>query len=129
LYQIWGFGSYGIRHECRKECAAIGFTLQEQLSLYLGGTMHHKFTQEGQIVKGPIREYSFIHIIIIILIVIIIIIISSSSSSISSSSTVWQEPEPSQATGMALARCISRQVLMGSLPMPSTAFRRSHFCC
>jgi hypothetical protein len=39
----------------------------------------------------------------------------------------WQEPEPSQATSMALACCISRQVLRGSLPLLSPAFRRSHF--
>jgi hypothetical protein len=39
----------------------------------------------------------------------------------------WQEPEPSQVIGMALARCISRQVLRGSLPLLSPAFRRSHF--
>jgi hypothetical protein len=39
----------------------------------------------------------------------------------------WHEPEPSQATGMALARCISRQVLRGSLPLLSPAFRGSHF--
>jgi hypothetical protein len=31
----------------------------------------------------------------------------------------WQEPEPSQATGMTLARCVSRQVLRGSLPLLS----------
>jgi hypothetical protein len=39
----------------------------------------------------------------------------------------WQETEPSQATGMALARCICRQVLKGSLLLLSTAFRCSHF--
>ena len=44
-------------------------------------------------------------------VIIIIIIISSSSSSSSSSSIqplgqFGQEPEPSQATGMALVRCI-----------------------
>jgi hypothetical protein len=38
----------------------------------------------------------------------------------------WKEPEPSQATGMATARCISRQV-RGSLPLLSPAFRRSQF--
>jgi hypothetical protein len=62
--------------------------------------------------------------------IIIIIIISSSSSSSSSIQPLglfWQEPEPSPATGMALARCISRQVLRVSLPLLSPAFRRSHF--
>jgi hypothetical protein len=39
----------------------------------------------------------------------------------------WQEPEPSQATGMALARCISKHVLRSSVPLLSPAFRRSHF--
>ena len=46
----------------------------------------------------------------VLLIIIIIIIISSSSSSISISvqplGQFGQEPEPSQATGMALVRCI-----------------------
>jgi hypothetical protein len=40
--------------------------------------------------------------IIIIIIIIIIIVISS----IQPLGLFWQEPEPSQATGMALARCI-----------------------
>jgi hypothetical protein len=39
----------------------------------------------------------------------------------------WQEPEPSQATGMTLARCIFREILRSSLPLLSPAFRRSHF--
>jgi hypothetical protein len=39
----------------------------------------------------------------------------------------WQEPEPSQATGMALVCCISRQVVRSSLPLLSPAFRDSHF--
>ena len=39
----------------------------------------------------------------------------------------WQEPEPSQATGMALAHCILVRFLRGRLPLLSPAFRRSHF--
>jgi hypothetical protein len=50
------------------------------------------------------------------------------SSSVQPLGLFWQEPEPSQATGMALARCISRQVLRGSLPLLSPVFKRSHFC-
>jgi hypothetical protein len=41
-----------------------------------------------------------------IIIIIIIIISSSSSISIQLLGRFWQEPEPSQATGMALASCI-----------------------
>ena len=41
---------------------------------------------------------------------------------------VWQEPEFSQVTGMALARCILRKFLRGRLPLLSPVFRRSHFC-
>ena len=44
--------------------------------------------------------------IYIIIIIIIIIISSSSSSSIQPLGQFGQEPEPSQATGMALVRCI-----------------------
>jgi hypothetical protein len=39
-------------------------------------------------------------------IIIIIISSSSSSSSIQPFGPVWQEPEPNQATGMALVRCV-----------------------
>ena len=39
----------------------------------------------------------------------------------------WQEPEPSHVTGMALATLHLGQVLGGSLPLLSPAFRRSHF--
>ena len=39
----------------------------------------------------------------------------------------WQEPEPSQATVMALAHCILGSFLRGRLPLLSPAFRRSHF--
>jgi hypothetical protein len=38
-----------------------------------------------------------------------------------------QRPELSQATGMALVRCIPAQILRGSLPLFSPAFRRSNF--
>jgi hypothetical protein len=55
-------------------------------------------------------------------IIIIIILITS----IQPLGLFWQEPESSQATGMALARCISRHVLRGSLPLLSPAFRRPH---
>jgi hypothetical protein len=48
-------------------------------------------------------------------IIIIIIIIIISSSSIQPLGLLWQKPELSQVTGMALAHCISRQVLRGSL--------------
>jgi len=34
---------------------------------------------------------------------------------------VWEEPESSQATGMALVRCTLGQVLRGSLPLLSPA--------
>ena len=37
-----------------------------------------------------------------------------------------QRPEFSQATGMALVRCILGKFLGGSLPLLSPAFRRSH---
>ena len=40
---------------------------------------------------------------------------------------VWQVPEPSQATDMALAHCILGSFLGGRLPLLSPAFRRSHF--
>ena len=41
---------------------------------------------------------------------------------------VWQEPEFSQVTSMALARCILGKFLRARLPLLSPAFRRSHFC-
>ena len=41
---------------------------------------------------------------------------------------VWQEPEPSQATGMAAIRCILAKFLGVSLPLLSPAFRLYHFC-
>ena len=40
---------------------------------------------------------------------------------------VCKEPEPSQATGMALAHCILGSFLGGRLPLLSPTFRRSHF--
>ena len=40
---------------------------------------------------------------------------------------VWQEPEPSQATGMALAHCILGSFLGVGCHCFPTAFRRSHF--
>jgi len=51
---------------------------------------------------------------------------SSSSLVFSLEARAWQEPEPSHVTGMALAH-YPGQVLGGSLPLLSPAFRRSHF--
>ena len=48
-------------------------------------------------------------------------------SSIQPEGRFWQEPEPSQATGMALAHCIVGSFLRCRLPLLSPAFRLSHF--
>ena len=55
------------------------------------------------------------------------IIIISIIISIQPERRFWQEPEPSQATGMALAHCILGSFLGVGCHLLPPAFRRSHF--
>jgi hypothetical protein len=75
----------------------------------------HAYINEIHGSRSKTPSKNLVHIIIIIIIII------------QSVSLFWQEPDPSQATAMTLARYISRQVLRGSLTLLSPAFRRSYF--
>ena len=78
--------------------------MKERKKLDIVGTVYHLVIY---------MQSNKIHIIIII--------------SIQPEGQLWQEPEPSQATGMALAHCIlSRFLGVGCHCFPP-AFRRSHF--
>jgi len=70
--------------------------------------------------------FSFIVLLCIVIIIIISSSSSSSSSSIQSLGQFGPEPEPSQATGMALVRCILGKFL-GVVCHCFPPFRRSHF--
>jgi hypothetical protein len=65
----------------------------------------------GPDATSPVNCYSKEHLFGIIIIIIISSSSGSSSSSIQPLGQFWQEPEPSQATGMALVHCVPGKFL------------------
>jgi len=81
-----------------------------------------RVAEEGQLARRRYIKHTIrIHGLIIIIIIIIIVVV------IQPLGRFGQRPELSQATGMALVRCILGKFLRGSLPLLSSAFRPSPF--
>jgi len=74
-----------------------------------------------------IEELIYWHYIKYIMLFILCYLIIIQSLVFSLEGRTWQEPEPSHVTGMALCTLHPGQVLGGSLPLLSPAFRRRHF--